>query len=290
MESKGKYEVKERMRSIIIGVIALVFAIVGYQTALFVQNAAVAKILSDSPDTVYIYKEAMQQNIPAEGTRSVQKDEYVSDKTSVRQKIRQRNPESFCFNPNTVSVEDLCRLGFSQKQAQSIDNYRQKGGRFSRKSDFAKSFVVSDEIYERLEPYIEIPLLDLNSADSVALDALPGIGGWFANKIIEFRERLGGYSYKEQLMDIWKFDESKYSELEDLITLRQETITPYPLWTLPADSLRKHPYIGSYAADGIVLFRENSPKSEWTVAALVDAGIIKEEFKDKLIKCIISPP
>lgn len=290
MESKGKYEVKERMRSIIIGVIALVFAIVGYQTALFVQNAAVAKILSDSPDTVYIYKEAMQQNIPAEGTRSVQKDEYVSDKTSVRQKIRQRNPESFCFNPNTASVEDLCRLGFSQKQAQSIDNYRQKGGRFSRKSDFAKSFVVSDEIYERLEPYIEIPLLDLNSADSVALDALPGIGGWFANKIIEFRERLGGYSYKEQLMDIWKFDESKYSELEDLITLRQETITPYPLWTLPADSLRMHPYIGSYAADGIVLFRENSPKSEWTVAALVDAGIIKEEFKDKLIKCIISPP
>ena len=88
-----------------------------------------------------------------------------------------RTYESFRFNPNTVSVSDLCRLGFSLKQANSIDNYRKKGGRFKRKQDFAKSFVVADSVYRRLEKYIDIPLLDLNAADSAAFDELPGIGG-----------------------------------------------------------------------------------------------------------------
>ena len=121
---------------------------------------------------------------------------------AVRKNTPYRRVESFRFDPNTVSTDDLCRLGFTRKQAESIDNYRKKGGRFHRSSDFSKSFVVSDSIFRRLEPFIDIPLLDLNVADSAALDALPGIGGWFAMKIIEHRKALGGYSYKEQLMDI----------------------------------------------------------------------------------------
>ena len=74
--------------------------------------------------------------------------------------------------------------------------YRNKGGKFRRKSDFARSFVVSDSIYKRLEPYIDIPLIDLNLADSAAFDSLPGIGGWFASKMLAYRKELGGYSYK----------------------------------------------------------------------------------------------
>lgn len=95
-----------------------------------------------------------------------------------------RTYENFRFNPNVVSVNDLRRLGFSLKQAESIDNYRKKGGRFRRKEDFAKSYVVADSVYRRLEKYIDIPLLDINRADSAEFDALPGIGGYFAAKVV----------------------------------------------------------------------------------------------------------
>ena len=46
--------------SFVVGVIALVFLIVGYQTALFVYRASVMKIVSnrDDPDTVYIYHDS----------------------------------------------------------------------------------------------------------------------------------------------------------------------------------------------------------------------------------------
>ena len=92
-------------------------------------------------------------------------------------------------------------------------------------------------------------------------------------------------------MDIWKFDRQKYDALEDLITVSPEYVTPYPLWTYPADSLRKHPYIRNYeTARAIVLFRENTPRSGWTVEALLQAGTIPAETAEKLSRCSISFP
>lgn len=286
--------------SFIIGVVAAAFLMIGYQTALFIHNAAVTRIATgrDVPDTVYVYGQyGRPGEIPESddwgGTvRTERKNAVHSERVqAVRRNVPPRRVETFSFNPNTVSVEDLCRLGFSPKQAQSIDNYRKKGGRFRRKGDFAKSYVVSDSIFRRLEPYIDIPLVDLNLADSAAFDALPGIGGWFASKMIEHRSRLGGYSYKEQLMDIWKFDREKYDGLQDLVTVSPEHVTPYPLWSLPADSLRLHPYIGNMeAARAIVLFRENTQKQNLTVESLSAAGILPEESAGKLSRCYISEP
>lgn len=285
--------------SFIIGVIAIVFLVVGYQTALFIHQAAIVKIAAnrDEPDTVYVYVPVVSDTASAlsdswanvHEIRTVRKNSrHSSPAEAVRNNMPRRNVESFRFDPNTVSVEDLCRLGFSPKQAQSIENYRQKGGRFRRKNDFAKSYVVSDSVFRRLEPYIDIPLVDLNTADSAAFDALPGIGGWFASKMIEHREALGGYSYKEQLMDIYNFDQEKYSALEDLVTVSAEYISPYPLWDFPVDSLRRHPYIKNVeTARAIVLYRENTPRERWTVEGLEAAGILSPEMALKLSGCAL---
>ncbi len=292
----GKDKKSGLSESFIIGVIAIVFLMIGYQTALFIHNAAVTKIAAnrDNPDTVYVYESYLSQSPEylEESPKPRLEKKYSSHPPraeSVRSKLPRRKVESFRFNPNTVTVEELCRLGFSQKQAESIDNYRKKGGRFRRKADFAKSFVVSDSIYKRLESYIDIPLIELNQADSADFDELPGIGGWFAKKIIEHREALGGYSYKEQLMDIYNFDKERYDGLEDLIFVDTSKINPYPLWTLPADSLRKHPYIKDYeTARAIVLFRENNARENWTVESLSRAGILSGENAEKLAACVLS--
>ena len=228
------------------------------------------------PELPSASSETLRRNTPHSGY--VQQDRRAT-----------RRVESFRFNPNTVSVEDLIRLGFSEKQAQAIDNYRTKGGRFRRKADFAKSFVVADSVFRRLEPFIDIPRVDLNRADSAALDALPGIGPYYAAKIVGYRAELGGYSYPEQLMDLYRFDREKYDALQDLVFCSKPA--PYALWTLPADSLRKHPYIHSrQAARAIVMFRENTPREDWTVQALSAAGILPEEDAHRLSRCVIAEP
>ncbi len=307
----SKKENSRLSESFIIGVISIVFLMIGYQTAMFIHNAAVIRIAAnrDEPDTVYVYESSesdKQVNRDAsvyaggrendgnkEGEAKVERrnSKHSPRAETVRSRLPHSRTESFRFDPNTVSVDDLCRLGFTRKQAQSIDNYRRKGGRFRRKADFAKSFVVADSVYERLESYIDIPKVDLNLADSAAFDALPGIGGWFARKMIEHRTALGGYSYKEQLMDIYRFDEDKYSMLEDLVEIAEENRTPYPLWTLPADSLKMHPYIGDYeTARAIVLYRQNNPKDRWTVDGLEKAGIFSSGNAEKMSGCLVAMP
>lgn len=296
----------EKGRGYLTGIIAVVFMIIGYQTALFVHHAAVMKLTAnrDEPDTVYIYQYSANSPkfskgtgisvsaVPSQASGAViRKNAAHSQRAeAVRSNVPRKNVETFRFNPNTATEEDLCRLGFTPKQAASIVTYRVKGGKYRRKADFAASFVVSDSIYKRLEPYIDIPLIDLNLADSAAFDSLPGIGGWFASKIVAYRAELRGYSYKEQLMEIWKFDRAKFDALSDLITLAPENIRPYPLWSLPADSLRLHPYIRNLeTAKAIVLFRENNSPENCTIAALEQAGIINPETASRLSRCAISP-
>ena len=129
----------------------------GYQVALFVQRAATVRIVAnrDRPDTVYVVESppvAAGREKGAGGTDNgnVTKNRAIVRKAAphtaqaeaVYRSAVPRRVESFRFNPNTASLDDFKRLGFSEKQAQSILNYREKGGKFRRKSDFAKSFVV----------------------------------------------------------------------------------------------------------------------------------------------------
>lgn len=306
-----------------VGAVALIFLIIGYQVALFVYKASVARTVEKRavPDTVYVVDRRLAEEILlhdrpgaaelppcgeyAPSGKSRRADSVSYPRTAdghvavrrnsatlprVEEIVRANAPrryESFAFDPNTVSVEDLMRLGFTQKQAESIDNYRRKGGRFRRKEDFARSFVVSDSVFERLAPFIDIPLTDLNAADSAAFDALPGIGPWFAAKMVSYREELHGYSYPEQLMDIWHFDEEKYDSLKDLITVGESE--PYPLWSLTEEELRRHPYL-RHAAHAIALYRRSMPREAWTVERMHAEGALDDETFARLRRCRIADP
>lgn len=308
-----------------LGAVSLAFLVIGYQVALFVHSAAVTRIISnrDAPDTVFVVDKALAVRLMAEdaldanasvsgaptvsvGRRAGESSEQPSSGVGRKMELRrsaagsgqkkiynryaERTVETFSFNPNTVSVGDLVRLGFSEKQAASIDNYRRKGGRFHRKEDFASSYVVADSVFKRLEPHIHIPQTDINSADSAAFDALPGIGPYYAAKMVSYRTELGGYSYKEQLMDIWRFDEEKFNGLKDLITVDTTLYPPFALWEAAESELAAHPYIGKYAAHAVVLFRENSSLSQLSVEALCRAGVLTSAQSSSLARCRIAPP
>ena len=292
--------------SFITGAIALVFLIIGYQVALFVHKVSVTRLVAnrDQPDTVYVYLPAeSSERIPSEDTpfvankrddtprgvfpgRTVRKNaQHSPEAVKVREKAAPRPVESFRFNPNTVSLEDLQRLGFSEKQAQSIDNYRQKGGRFRRAEDFAKSYVVADTVFDRLAPFIDIPKLDINRADSTALLDLPGIGPFFAGKVVQYRKQLGGYSSVEQLLEIWHFDQDKLDGIRDLITCSAPQ--PYPIWTLSEDALARHPHISRAEAHSIVLYRDHHAPAECTLEGLHKAGILSEDHYQGLSRCLL---
>ncbi len=279
--------------SFVKGVIAMVFLVIGYQTAVFVHRAAVMRIAAnrDCPDTVIVYAGLPSGHDAGKNNTERRTAAHSPQAAAVRANVPARRTENFFFDPNTATEEDLCRLGFTPGQARSIVNYRAKGGRFRRKTDFAKSFVVSDSIYRRLEPYIRIPKIDLNLADSAAFDSLPGIGGVLASRMVSYRRALRGYSYVEQLMDIRGIDSDRFNALCDLVAVSPEHIRPYPLWEFPADSLKSHPYIRNYeTARAIVLYRENNSRAWWSVDALAASGILPCAEAARLSACRLLPP
>ena len=260
----------------------------------------------DSPDTVFVYLPLNEGSsgsggaIQSAGTagsggeQAPRMQTKQAEHSRVVQKMRAGSPrqrrkvESFRFNPNEATLEEFMRLGFSEKQAQSIINYRLKGGRFRRPSDFAKSYVVADSVFRRLEPFIDIPRVDINSADSAAFDALPGIGPWFAAKMVQYRRELGGYGSTRQLLDIYRFDEERYAAIEDLICCERPVVTQ--LWSLSEDSLSRHPAIRRrQTAHSIELWRRTMPRDRWTIEELRDAGVLDEQQYTKLSRCLIAP-
>ncbi len=117
-------------------------------------------------------------------------------------------------------------------------------------------------------------LVELNSADSAALDALPGIGPYYARQILAYRERLGFYADISQLLDIRGMDTARLRRLADRLYIAPESLRPLDLYSMPLDSLAAHPYIGPYAAKGIDRLRRTLPEAEFTFQAILDSRIL----------------
>ena len=274
---KGRKKLSESAAS---GMVALVFLILGFQLALFVTKvvqrpAKVEAVASEagSSDTVVVEGGAPGTEVKM-SARSASGRPGRSNLSAPAQK---RRIESFRFDPNTVSEEALVRLGLSPKQAASIGNYRSKGGRFRKKEDFAKMYVVSDSLYARLEPYIDIPKLELNSADSAALVRLKGIGPFYARRIISYRERLGGFSDIRQMMEVEGLDSVRFSGFRDDISVDTARIVKIDIWRDSLPRLVSHPYIGEKVARRIERFRNVYDSTHWSAGNLLKEHVFTED-------------
>ena len=217
-----------------------------------------------------------RRSIIAKGIAPQKEPDYSDSRRVIAEKLKPKpEPELFQFDPNTISHADLVRLGFSDKQAQVIENYRSKGGKYTTPRDFAKMYVVDSAMYARLEPFIRIRKLDLNTADSLALIGLRGIGPYYAHKILEYRRSLGGvFTSKEQLLEIDGFDAERLEGFAKMVEVGRGRPF-FTIWDADRSQLSRHPYIGSYAAKGIIRYKSVTDTAAWSLEGLVENGIIK---------------
>lgn len=174
----------------------------------------------------------------------------------------------FPFDPNTMTEEEGRRLGLTEGQVRNIINYRNKGGRFRIQSDLARLYTIGEEDYARLEPYImlpvsmpkreyvyptqyeetkpeprEIPHVELNTVDSATLVELPQIGPYFAMRILEYRERLGGYVDREQLREVKGIDSTRFDIISPYIEIEAVALRTIDVNRDDFKTLLHHPYL-----------------------------------------------
>lgn len=130
-------------------------------------------------------------------------------------------------------------------------------------------------------------IVELNTADSSALVSLPYIGPYYAKKILEYRERLWGtFADIEQLLEIRGIDSVTFGKFSSRVYIDTNYISFIDLYELPQDSLAIHPYVGTYAAKGIVRFRGLCPKNHFSVDTLVACGVISKDQGRRLKRYI----
>ncbi|NCC98152.1 MAG: hypothetical protein EOL95_00410 [Bacteroidia bacterium] len=98
--------------------------------------------------------------------------------------------------------------------------------------------------------------IELNSADTTELKSLRGIGSGFAHRIVKFRNKLGGFYCKEQLLEVYGLDENIYNLIKDEVLVDASTIKKIKVNELSIKELKSHPYISYYQALAIVNLRD----------------------------------
>ena len=197
--------------------------------------------------------------------------------------------ERFVFDPNTADSTQLLRLGLQPWQVKNIYKYRAAGGIYRKPTDFAKLYGLTVKQYRELEPYIRIssdylpastlvkengysqnapkakdstnyqrPIkiketehIVLNTADTTSLITIPGIGPYYARKIVQYGNRLGGYVSVNQLDEIDDFP----SEAKKYLVINNPTPKKLNLNKLSLNELKRHPYINFYMAKDITNYR-----------------------------------
>lgn len=179
----------------------------------------------------------------------------------------------FKFDPNTVSKAQLKDLGFSNRQLNTLMNYRKSGGRFFEKKDLMKIYGINIKQYKALEPYIVIHeegkeesekvhkreervLIELNSSSKDQLKMLRGIGDAYAERIIKYKSLLGGYYSHEQLLEVYGMDSARFAGFQDQVRIDTGKIHQINLSTATYDSLIKHPYLNKYQTKAILKYKE----------------------------------
>ena len=227
---------------------------------------------------------------------AIKKEKKKSKKRNSTSKFKKLTQK---LDPNEFLLDDWMRMGLSKKQADIVLNFSVRG--LKSNDDLKKIFVFPEKLFDLIKDSLVYPVqkdyqlskdrfeekpilklvVEINSATQVDLEKIPGIGPYFADKIIEYRIKLGGFVSKNQLLEIWKFDAEKLSSIDKYIILDDSFITKINVNSISFDDLKDHPYFSYKVANSIVKMREVSGSYE-NVNEIGKSMLINDELLDKL--------
>ena len=120
--------------------------------------------------------------------------------------------------------------------------------------------------------------VELNTADSVMLETLPGIGPAFASRIIKYRTLLGGYLKVEQLKEVYGMPEETYDRIQSLCTIntsKVKMISADSLWLKPYKFY--HPYLSKELKAQIAAKKKTAYSAD-ELKNMIDASNVKLEW------------
>ena len=234
----------------------------------------------------------------AEFERTHKKFEKRNYSNYYSKKKKYKAPDSR-FNPNTYSLSDWKNLGLSEKQSLVVLKFTSRG--IYSEQDLKRIFVIPDILFELIRDSViyperfqnspnqeslkkqakQITLINLNTADTTEFMKIYGVGAFYAKQIIRFREKLGGFFKKEQLLEVWKMTPEAYEKIKDHVFISEKDVKRININSVTIEELKVHPYLKWNQANSIVKMRiqRNGFKN---IEELKESVLIDSETYEKL--------
>ncbi len=226
--------------------------------------------------------------------------------------------ELFVFDPNTLDADGWKRLGVRDKTIHTIQNFITKGYHFRQPDDIRKIYGLRPQEAERLIPYIRIAekeiaansssvnhaysasskkeeheatkirIIEINTADTSAFISLPGIGNKLAARIVNFRQKLGGFSSVNQLGETYGIPDSTFQMIKGRLECNNSIVKKININTSQANELKTHPYIKWNIANAIVSYRSQHGDYK-SIDELKKIEIITDEVFNKIAPYVAAP-
>jgi len=99
-------------------------------------------------------------------------------------------------------------------------------------------------------------MVELNTADTLDLRALPAIGPYLARKIVEYREKLGGFYSVDQLLEVYRLSPGKLDTIRPFLVVDTVIVRRFDINSVTLEELMTHPYLSRSQARGLWSYRE----------------------------------
>jgi DNA uptake protein ComE-like DNA-binding protein len=105
-------------------------------------------------------------------------------------------------------------------------------------------------------PFKRSRIIELNTADTLELRGLPSIGPWLARKIVEYRDRLGGFYSSDQLLEIYRLTPGKLDTIAPFLVIDTSMVRRIDINKIQLEELLNHPYLSRSQAKGLLAYRQ----------------------------------
>ncbi len=276
------FSLKDRTGVISIVIITLIFVLFPLFYPLFIKHKQYNySDFAKEIDALNVKRNnSVKENQHAKNYGSNSDDDYSVNK---ERPFEMRVAEVFYFDPNTASAADWKRLGIRDKTIHTIKNYISKGGKFYKPEDISKIWGLSPSDAQRLIPYVSIKNgtkenisfekkeypktsssyaaktiqpIDVNLADTTAFISLPGIGSKLAQRIIAFRNKLGGFYSIDQVGETYLLPDSTFQKIKPKLILGSNNFKQININIASIDEMKMHPYLRYNLANAIFQYRQ----------------------------------
>ena len=182
---------------------------------------------------------------------------------------------NFLYDTKAAGPDDLEKFRseveryYAEQQAADDSARAAREARWQRKGSNKSSGYWQDDTIRgrrdssRFQPYrpqYEIVKIDLNRCDTTDIMRVPTFGSKRAQKLVEYRERLGGFHSLSQLQEVYVLQNVDLELCEKYFTLSPTHIRKIHINSATYKELISHPYMDAYLTKTILSYRDKNGK------------------------------